>query len=206
MMQIHSPSHEVVLSHEPVFVPGCNMYDQNGVPNFRGIARADVVVNSLLDGVQIPQLYLTGGETIQGLPSEADQLEQEIFKRVGLSMLNNTCVIKDAKSTDSMTNCEIFDQIAAERPDAVSIVTDWAHMPRVLALARKMVPKKTRLAPVITKYNPTLYQIAREVPALPVTAVALFRVTPGDTKTLQVRHQKYVALKQIAKATIPKRK
>lgn len=192
-----------VLSGEPVLVPGIGIYMDDGQPYARGMARVDVVANSLLSGIDIPQLYLTGGKATETQQSEANQIECELIRRVGADMLLGTAVTLEESSINSLSNLmNMADHIASQRPDALSIVTDWPHMLRILAIARKIVGRKTRLVPVITHYSPSFYDVAREVPALPITALTLMGVSVGNTTALHNRVQKYNTVKRAVKTTL----
>lgn len=195
--------HGIVLSGEPVLVPGINIFTEDCQPFARGMARVDVVAYSLLSGIDIPQLYLTGGKATETQQSEADEIECELIRRVGAGMLMGTVVTKETQSTNSLGNfINMADHIASQRPDALSLVTDWPHMPRILAIARKIVSRKTKLVPVITHYTPGFYDAAREVPALPITAFMLMGISVGDTTALHNRVQKYNSAKRAVKTNL----
>ncbi len=203
MMQIQTPMHGIVLSGEPVLVPGIGIFTEDCQPYARGMARVDVVAQSLLSGIEIPQLYLTGGKATETMQSEADEIECELIRRVGVDMLLGTVVTKETESINSLGNfINMADLLASERPDALSLVTDWPHMPRILAIARKIVSRKTKLVPVITHYTPGFYDAAREVPALPITALTLIGVSVGNTTALHNRVQKYNVVKRAVKTTL----
>lgn len=149
-MQIRSPRYGVVVADEPVFVPGIGLYTETGEPYARGMARVDVVTNSLQNGIAIPDLYLTGGKATESRPSEADAIERELYARLGADMLSGTNIIKETTSTNTLQNfINMADAIASQKPNALSLVTDAPHMPRILTIARKIVHKSTQLVPVI---------------------------------------------------------
>ncbi|NBU33085.1 YdcF family protein [bacterium] len=205
-MQIKNPLYGEVMPNQPAIVPGIGLYTDTGERHARGMARVDAVSSSLIKGISIPELYLTGGKTTENLPSEADQIEAELYARVGFGILAGTRIVKETKSTNSLENfINIADELAGKRPEALSLVTDVAHMPRILTIARKIVHKSTLLVPVLSCHRPGLYESAREVPALPVTALTLFGVDAGNTDKLNARMQKYNAAKQRVNAALRRR-
>ncbi len=195
------PSTEHIVSDVPVFVPGSGVMPDGSLQP-RGLARIESVERAIDDGVQIPVLFLSGGKGTKDLLSEATAMENHIQRRVHKNFLPKS-IKKEELSINTMQNLiNSRDQITELGHDELALVTDKGHMPRLLMLAKKILPVKIKFLPVESSYKSSVYENSREILARSVTCAVLFGLKDGiGNNAVQQRQEHYVNIKNKIRPT-----
>ena len=184
-----------------LFIPGAggNMPD-SGLLHARSAARVDVAVSAISQSIDIPALYLSGGNTGPVAGSEADDMYDYLQSRLGSGAVTPP-VYRERQAERSFQNLALcvplFEEAGLfEGRQTLAIVTDKAHMRRILKIAEVTLPQTVAILPVVDEYRASAYQIGRELVARPVTRRILAGLPAGaGPEVVLIKEQEYAGHK-----------
>jgi len=191
----------------PLFVPGAGIDAHTGELLGRSIARVDVAIDGVLQGLT-PALIFSGGKAEGNMaPSEAEAMDDYLLRNTPYEVKLPPRFL-ETESVRSIRNLAYSVPLLREAGVftgwmELGIVTDEAHMPRLLHIAGKILPKEVRVFPVITGYKATDYELQRERLARPITSATLAGLPDGaGPERVMARDRHYGQAKGVAKKVL----
>ncbi len=166
----------------PLFIPGGGFECATSVLSERSLARVDVVVEAVNKG-QVPDIFFSGGNATDIRLAEADSLYMSLLNKVqATTALPRIHLETQAERTmqNWVLSVPFFEEAGLfdGRKD-LGVVTDAAHMPRLLDIARFVLPNTLGIVPVHSKYEATFYDRLREKAAIHVTSRVFAGLSEG---------------------------
>lgn len=149
--------------------------------NDRSRGRADVAYDGLVSG-RTPHAVIAGGSKSHHDPAESDVVMHYMRDRyfsdpelddLGWAAMTQSITIERVSHNTRTNIAESWGVLRELGYDKeFGLITDTLHMPRALFDARLVVPRTTRIIPVISSYKPKVRDVAREAGGFAKTLVS----------------------------------